>query len=301
MNRILKGGFYATGGLIALIALSLGGVYGVSQSHLNQTYDVQPAPLVLPTDAETIDHGRHTAVIRGCVDCHGDNLGGKVFVEDPAFGRLIASNLTAGRGGIGEAYAVEDYDRAIRHGIGPDGKALLFMPSHEFNRMSDEDTAALIAYLRSVPPVDSDFPANRVGPLARALYLKGDLPLLPAELIDHSDLVREAPERGPTAAYGGYLATGCIGCHGNGFSGGAIPGAPPDFPPAANITPHADGLASWTEGGFITAMRTGVRPDGTELRDPYMPWPLYAQMTDDEIRALWAYLQTVEARPYGQR
>jgi len=301
MNRIAKGGFYAAGGLVTLLALTVGGVYGVSQSHLNRTYDVRTPALVLPTDAETIDHGRHTAVIRGCVDCHGDDLGGKVFLEDPAFGRLIASNLTAGRGGIGERYTVEDYDRAIRHGVGPDGKALLFMPSHEFNRMSDDDTAALIAYLRSVEPVDSDLPTSRVGPLARALYLKGDLPLLPAELIDHGDLTRNAPERGPTAAYGGYLATGCIGCHGDGLSGGAIPGVPPDWPAASNITPHADGLARWTEAGFLTALRTGRTPDGRQLREPYMPWPLYAQMTDDEIRALWAYLQTVEPRPSGRR
>jgi cytochrome c553 len=300
MKRILRGAMFSLGGLIALVGASLAGIYGVSNSHFNRTYDIQTAALTLPTDSAAIAHGAHTAIIRGCVDCHGDNLGGKVFADDPALGRLIATNLTAGEGGIGATYDVADWDRAIRHGVGPDQKPLLFMPSYEFNRMSDQDVGALIAYIRTLPPVDSDFPSNSVGPLGRALYLKGDLPLLSVEMIDHSDLERDAPERAPTVAYGAYLATGCVGCHGMGFSGGKIPGAPPDWPAAANVTLHETGLAGWTEQDFTAALRTGRRPDGSEI-NPIMPSQLYANMTDDEVRALWAYVQTLPPTPAGQR
>lgn len=302
MKRIVKGGFYTLGGLLTLLALSLGGVYGVSQQHMNRTLEVRTPALTLPTDSASLAHGQHTAIIRGCVECHGDNLGGKIFIEAPGLGRLVSSNLTSGAGGIGSTYDVADWDRAVRHAVGPDGKPLLFMPSHEFNRMSDEDTAALIAYLRSVPPVDSDLPGHSVGPIARVLYLTGELPLLPATLIDHSDLVRDAPKRAPTPAYGAYLASGCIGCHGPGFSGGKIPGVPPDWPVAPNLTPdEATGLGTWTEAEFITALQEGRRPDGRHLQEAYMPWPLYANMTDDEVRALWAFVQTLPATPAGQR
>ena len=86
----------------------------------------------IPTDADAIAYGERLMKARGCVDCHGQNLGGRVFLESPTAGRLVATNLTAGRNGIGSYYTVADYVRAIRHGVGPDGKPLLFMPAHEY-------------------------------------------------------------------------------------------------------------------------------------------------------------------------
>jgi cytochrome c553 len=103
-------------------------------------------------------------------------------------------------------------------------------------------------------------------------------------------------------AYGKYLAVTCTGCHGEGLSGGAIPGTPPDWPPAANLTPdEATGLGGWTEADFFRALREGKRPDGTDLQGDFMPWKLTAKMTDDEIRALWMYLQTLPAKAEGGR
>jgi mono/diheme cytochrome c family protein len=103
-----------------------------------------------------------------------------------------------------------------------------------------------------------------------------------------------------TPEYGHYLAItgGCTGCHGSGLSGGAIPGVPPDFPKARNISPT--GIGSWSDEDFFRALREGKRPDGSTI-NPFMPWNDTKLMTDDEIRALLAYLRTVPPRPDGQR
>ena len=88
--------------------------------------------------------------------CHGDNLAGDTLVDDFAFARIAASNLTSGRGGIGGTYSDIDYVRAIRHGVGNDGKGLPIMPSEAFNKFSDHDLGAMIAYLKTLPPVDNE-------------------------------------------------------------------------------------------------------------------------------------------------
>ncbi|HEX8360784.1 MAG TPA: cytochrome c [Longimicrobium sp.] len=291
MRRIFKWTGIVLGSFAGLVLVGLAIVYAVSERHFNRKYDVQPGAVAVRGDAQTIARGKHIALTRGCTDCHGDNLGGKTFIDAPPMARLFASNLTAGKGGVGRAYRDADWVRAIRHGVGPRGNPLLFMPSHEFNALSDEDAGALVAYLKTMPPVDNSLPANSVGPVGRVLYLTGQVPLVPAELIQHDRRPRSAPPVGPTAAYGKYLAAGCTGCHGTGFTGGKIAG-PPGIPEAANLTMHPTGLARWTEQDFIRALREGKRPDGSKV-DDFMPWRTTARMTDDELRALWAYLRTV--------
>jgi hypothetical protein len=97
-------------------------------------------------------------------------------------------------------------------------------------------------------------------------------PLVPAEMIDHEGPRPTAPPPGVTVEYGAYLAVGCTGCHGEGFSGGPIPGISPDWPEAANITQDPEtGIGGWTREDFYRAMREGRRPDGTELREESCP------------------------------
>ena len=96
--------------------------------------------------------------------------------------------------------------------------------------------------------------------------------------------------------YGEYLANTCKGCHGAGFSGGPIPGIPAQPPYPANLTADvATGLGSWQEADFVTALRTGIRPDGTLITSA-MPWQTFQGLTDDELDALWLYLQSVRPR-----
>ena len=286
--------------LIVLLAGTAAGIYGLSTRGMTRLYDVTPAKLAIPTDSASLARGRHVAEAIGkCVDCHGEGLRGSAMIDDGAFGRLVASNLTRGKGGVIDNYSDEQLVRAIRHGVKPDGKPVLFMPSSEFYYFSDEDLAALIAYIRSLPPVDNELAPTKLGFIPRMLYVAKKMELIPAEVIDHANRPT-IPARGATREYGLYLAQtgGCMGCHGPGLSGGAIPGAPPSFPKATNITPT--GLTGWTEASFMQAMRSGVRPNGTKI-DPFMPWSRIGQLTDEELRALWLYLASVPGRESGTR
>lgn len=299
MRRILKWGAIGIAGAAGIVVLAGASAWGVSEIRFRKDWNVQPEPVPVSTDSATRARGAHLAVIRGCVDCHGEDLGGAVMIDAlPMFGRLVAPNLTPG--GRASNFTSIDWVRAIRHGVGPAGRPLLYMPAQEFYVMSDADLGALIAYLERVPAVRRELPGTVVGPLARLLFLRGDLPLVPAELVDHQGPRPEAPAEGPTPEFGRYLATGCINCHGEGYSGGPVPGTPPDFAPAANITMHESGIAHWSEEDFFRALREGKRPDGSAI-DPFMPSQITAKMTDTEIRAIWAFLKAQPPRPYGSR
>ena len=171
------------------------------------------------------------------------------------------------------------------------------MPSEVFVNMSDEDAAALIAYVKQLPPVDRVVPQTRLHAVGRAMLAAGRLDLLVAPKT--SERHRVPPGRDNTAGRGRYLAniSGCHGCHGYELSGGRVAG-PPDLPPASNLTPT--GLASWSEADFVRAMREGRRPDGRLLHD-FMPWRQFRHMTDQELHALWLYLESVPPRPFGQK
>jgi hypothetical protein len=176
------------------------------------------------------------------------------------------------------------------------------MPSQQNYTMSDEDLGALLAYIQSLPPVDNELPELELALFPRLMYVAGPMDfLVPAELIDHDAPRPPAPERGVTAEYGEYLAGLCTICHGPGFSGGPIPGTPPDDPPALNITPAGE-IGAWDFEGFLTAMRTGITPSGRQLDDTYMPYAsLFGDMTDEEWEAIWLYLQTLPPKEYGNR
>jgi mono/diheme cytochrome c family protein len=291
------------GGLIGLILIAGSVLYLIGGERIDKTYTISGETVAIPTDQASINRGRHLATaINKCVDCHGANLGGAVFLDvtTPPLFRAVAPNLTRGQGGVGDKLSDADFARAIRHGVGPDGRALLVMPADDYFPMSDADVGALIAYIRSLPPADSQLPSSEIRPLGQILLAAGLLPSFAAELIDHEAKRETAPPAGVTAEYGRYLAMtgGCTGCHGSGLSGGPIPGVPPDFPPARNISPT--GIGSWSDADFFRALREGKRPDGSAI-DPFMPWMATRQMTDDEIKALLAYLRTVPPRPDGMR
>jgi cytochrome c553 len=295
MPRWLKALLATLSVLILLVATGAATLYMASERQIQAVHDVAPAELAIPTDSASIERGRHLVeAVTKCMDCHANDLGGGVMVDDRALGRFVASNLTRGEGGVAGRYSDQDFVRAIRHGLRPDGRPLIVMPSQAFYHLSDEDLAVIIAYIRSVPAVDRVHPASRVGPLGRALGLAGKLPLLPATLIDRSAPPPATVQAAATAEYGDYLVKvgGCYDCHGPSLAGGPLPGQSPDAPPAANLTPGGK-LAAWSEAQFIHAMRTGERPDGTMI-NPIMPWPAVAKLTDEELTAMWRFLRTVQ-------
>ena len=293
-RRIFRWLGYAVAGIIALVVVAVGAVYGISSARISKRYDVKPAPLAIPSDSATITRGRHLAEARlGCTACHQVDLAGGTVVDDAMFGRFVAPNLTRGRGGVGGALQDEDWVRAVRHGVRRDGKPLLFMPSDEFHELGAEDLAAVIAYAKQVPPVDKEQPASKPGLIARALVTFNPK-MLPAAKVAHSVPPRSSPEPEVSARYGSYLAntSGCRGCHGPDLVGGKA--MEPGKPAPANLTP-AGRLGQWTEADFIRALREGKRPDGSPI-DTAMPWKVMGKMTDVELRALFLYLRTVPAK-----
>lgn len=282
--------------VILLIAVAIGSIYAIVGRKLARKYPTEVAAVVIPTDSAAIERGQHlVGAVNKCVGCHGDNLAGKKFADDPMFGRLYGANLTAGNGGVAAGYTDLDWVRSIRHGIGSDGRALVFMPSHAFYYMNDADLGAVIAYVKTVKPVDFVPPQKRVGVLARFLSVVAGFPLLPVEKIPAGEISRPVVPAGGTVEYGKYLTTigDCAGCHGPSLSGGqAVDGVK-----SANITPT--GLKGWSEADFVKILRTGVGPGGRVV-SAVMPWPYVGKMTDEELHATWLYLQSIPAKKMGE-
>ena len=296
LRTVLRWTGRIAGGLVALLLVAAGSVYALSERRLHVRRPLEAHRLTVPTDPAAVDRGRRLATIRGCTECHGTNLRGNVMIDDPAVGRLAAPNLTAG--GRGRALTDADWELAVRHGVRRDGTQLMVMPANEFTVLTDEDLGAIVAYARSVPADSHATPAVRLGPVIRTLFTAGKVNLLPAQEIDHARPHAASLVADASPAYGKYIASGCMGCHNPSFSGGPVPGTPPDWKPAANLTPA--GIGHYQESDMIRVLRTGRRPDGSQV-DPHMPWQMTRHMTDTEIRALYAYLRTVPARRYAER
>jgi len=172
------------------------------------------------------------------------------------------------------------------------------MPASIWYYLSDADLGALIAYLKSLPPVDNELPERRIGPLGSLMVALGQFPPSGAAVIDHDAPRPAAPDAGVTVAYGEYLVRStCSACHGVNLNGGSVRGLDGELEIALNLTPGG-ALASWSEAEFITALRSGVTPSGRILSET-MPWQYVGQMTDEELRAVWLYLQSLPALEQG--
>ena len=273
-------------GVAVVLVVLVGAAYGVSEYKLRRVWDVQPRPLA-DSVRLGMEEASRLATVHGCVECHGADLGGGVLADDPAFGRIVAPNLTSE--GAGARYNESDWVRAIRHGIDPEGHGLVLMPSEHFYYLPDAQIAAVIDFVQAAEPTSRDLGETRLGPIARALYASGLAQLVAADVIAHDRPPPAPPEAGVTQEYGAHLARACQGCHGANLAGSAAGPAP-----APNLTPHATGLGSWAEEDFRRAMREGLRPDSGEISEA-MPWKAFRAMTDQELAALWLHLRSIPA------
>lgn len=266
-------------------------IAGLSEYKRTRTLSIAPLPVDDRTDQpEAVLRGQYLGNgLMKCGLCHGADLGGMVIADDPLLGRVVGPNLTPA--GVGGTYSPEDWDRAIRYGAAPDGRALVMMPSNDYHELSDGDLADLVAWLSTLPSVERDLPQASMGAILRVAVVLGTAGIMPIDYLDPT--VRSRPESAPEGAQRGeYLAhiSGCIGCHKDDLAGGKISQGPPDWPPASNITPA--GIGDWSEEDFRNALK-GVRPDGTALH-PAMPWEYTAQLADADVEALWAWTKALE-------
>ncbi len=300
IRKVLKWVGVVLGSLVGLVVLAVLVLFGVAYSRLHRSYNVDVAEAAVPNDEAALERGEHVArALAGCDGCHGENLGGTVLLDEPGILTFYGPNLTAGAGGAGASFSDEDWVRAIRHGVGTDGKPLILMPAQHYRAMSDEDLGALLAFIKSREPVDNEVPEPSFGPMGYALVLMEPL-FVPAALIDHDEPPPAAVEPGVTVEYGGYLVTigTCRDCHGENLNGRPLPPVL-DEPPARNLTPGGQ-LIGWSEADFIQTIRTGVTPEGHELREPMAGVLMHLQrQTDDELAAIFMYLQSLPALEAG--
>ncbi len=298
MVKVLKWTGVVLAGFVALVILAFAGLYWSAQGRLNKTYTIPPEELAIPTDAASIEEGKRQFIIH-CATCHGENAAGSIIFQDPALGTIVAPNISAGRGAGGGALSDAEMIRAIRHGVGADNKALLTMPSDAFYYLNDRDLGNLTAYLKHSSPVENSLPKTAVTPLAAALIGAGAFgKVISAEEIDKTGPRPPAVAAGVTVEYGDYLVrTGqCRTCHGADLTGGKDPD--PNAPRAPSLTRSGE-LGAWSQQDFSTAMRTGVTPGGRKLSE-YMPWKFFGQMSDDELKAVWLYLQSLPVGSTGK-
>lgn len=302
MRKVLKWIGIVLGGLVGLLVVAFIVLYivgGAMWNRIHGNYDVPVETIPIPTDQASIARGEHIATTHYCRVCHTPALSGQSEAI-PALITMSIPNLTAGAGGVGATNTDADWVRAIRHGVGHDGRGLVLMPARAFYYLSDEDLGALIAYLKSLPPVDNELPGTNLGPVGRVMLVLGQLPpeaMPDVIVIDHDGPRPVAPEPGVTVEYGEYLAHICTVCHGANLNGQTIRSEGSDYV-ALNLTPGGE-LGFWSEEDFFATLRTGVTPSGRQLIE-VMPWKYFGQMTDDELRAVWLYLQSLPALGQGE-
>lgn len=271
----------------------------ISKARATRSYPVQDVAYTIYTSEDDLAEGARLVRARGCTSCHGDNLAGRLVSDELPVMRLVGTNLTGGLGSVIDEWSDEDIARVIRFGVLADGAPAFFMPSHEYFAIPERELGQIIGYLRSVEPIDNDPGESRLGIIGKALHVFGAMPMFPAEQIDHNATPPVIDTSNPISL-GGYLADSCRGCHGAGLRGGALPGAPPSIPPPSNLTPHPSGLGAYDLDTFVTTMRTGIAPDGRTLSE-FMPVQSFAAMTEDELEALWLFLNSLPSEEFGGR
>jgi mono/diheme cytochrome c family protein len=247
-----------------------------------------------------IRRGEHLVKSRvGCNGCHGKDFGGAVLIDMALVGHWVAPNLTAGEGSVTRGFTATEWDHAVRHAVRHTGKSSS-MPSGEFVNLTDHELSDIVSFIQAQPPVNRDLGPVRLGPVFAFMLARNPDSGLPAFVIDHArPHTVDPPAASTSPEFGSHIVQVCRGCHGPTLSGGKVAGDP-NMPIVANLTPHETGLKDWTEADFFRALREGRRKDGSSI-NPAMPWKAYGQMTDTELKAVWAYLRTVPPVEKGHR
>jgi hypothetical protein len=310
-NKIKKTGLFIFGSLIIIMILSLLYV------KLMLPNVGEPEDIKIDLAQERIIRGKYLANhVAVCIDCHSgrdwssfsgplipgtEGQGGEVFDQNMGFpGKFVAKNITP--------YNLKDWTdgeiiRAITTGVNKEGKALFsIMPHHNYGTMDLEDIKDIVAYIRTLEPRESIIEAS-----------KPDFPMnFILNTVPKKAAFTTRPEKEDRINYGKYLVTSasCYDCHtkqvkgrfvGEPFAGGFEFQFPDGSKlQSANITPHQSGIGLWTREDFVARFRMyadssyvphKVQPG--DFQSP-MPWTFYAHMTEDDLSAIYDYLQTLK-------
>jgi len=255
--------------------------------------------------------------VSGCMDCHSPHdwtkhdapiLPGRKgsgqemnAVMNGLPGRIVAPNLTPDPETGAGTWSDDALARAIREGIGHDGRTLFpMMPYEHFRAYPDEDVASIVVYIRSLAPVRNVLPKTEVAFPVKYLIRSVPQPLSgPVQEPDLSDAVKR----------GAFLVNvaACADCHtpekmgqpipGMNFAGGRLLEGPFGRVASANLTQHPSGIPYYDEAQFVQTLRTGYV--GARRLNQIMPWSVFRNMTDEDLKAIYAYLKTLP--PVGHR
>jgi len=296
MKKFFKWLGIVIGLLVVVVVILLAVFYFNGNAAVSRSYDIPAENIPIPADAASLARGKHF-VQAICTGCHTADLSGQLLIDAP-FAKIYSANLTSGKGGAGSEFTDADFIRALRHGVDNQGRALVVMPAQVFWNSSDADLADIVAYLKTVPPVDKEHPDPQINPVGKIMFGAGMFgpDIVPAAVIAHDQRPPSIPI-GVTSQYGQYLVnvTGCRDCHGDQLSGGKS--TKPGSIDAPNLTPGGD-LKTWTAADFIKTIHTGVTPSGRILNPDEMPWKDFGlSYSDDELNAIFLYLQSLQALP----
>jgi len=256
------------------LLLAAGGVYAASETIRRTDWPKLPVTVEASRDPGAADRGARLATRYGCTDCHGADLTGRLFHDEPALARITGANLTLAVARQSDA----ELARAIRTGVAADGRGLFVMPSAAFSHLTDAETADLLAYLRTSHPTGAAKKTLRIGPVGRLGVVLGKFQSEPAMLAGG----RQEPfDAGAGHQEGRALSRMCMECHGQTLQGS----------PAVNA-PDLAIAASYSLADFTRLMRTGVAAADRTL--PMMSPTArtrFANLSDAEIASLHAYLQ----------
>ncbi|HEY2069394.1 MAG TPA: cytochrome c [Rhizomicrobium sp.] len=240
-----------------------------SESVIERHYPLLSQDVPVSDKPDVIAHGHHVAKLAGCFGCHGDTLQGRLLPRDGGHFRIHAPNLTR------TDFTDEELARAIRDGLKPDGKSLWAMPSESYTYMSVADVAAIVSYIRSLPPRGSIMPPPRFKRADRIAILEGTLEPVAVRLDEGGGSL----DLGPRYQGGRYIArSDCSACHGLDLSGTAR-------------APALEAVGHYSLRDFFGLMREGHAPD-------YHPTPTmhalahdrFGDFKDYEVMALYDYL-----------
>jgi len=277
MRKALRWLGIGLGGLLALLLLAAIVVFAWSEAILRKDYAAAPETLSAPTHAQLADAPRQARVL-GCLSCHGEGLKGKLMFDAPGVARVFAPNVTE----VAAKASDQQLAAGIRQGVGHDGRGLYIMPSAMFSRLDDRETAALVAWIRTLPRVDGQTKGLSAGPIGRVLLVLGKFRPVPEVVAEYRT---QAPVAlGPQFEPARHLAaTACSECHGPALMGGS---AGPD-----EKAPDLRVVAGYDPAQFKTLLRTGRPPDGRDLGlMTTVGKNDFSHLTDAEIDSLYAYL-----------
>lgn len=293
MKRVLKIIAYVLGALILIVLLASWYFSSKFNSEFNKVVIFEPNPVDIPIDSVSIERGRILSV--DCRSCHGVDLAGKVFFDDPNIGVLPSSNLTRAKGSETETYTNQDFVRAIRHGLNKSGNKLMIMPCKSISHLSDKDLGSLIAFINTLPKVEKTFEKRKFTYMAQVMAgagLFGDM--FHYDLIDHEN-TKNIPSVaiGPTVEYGSYLVNihGCNDCHKKDLKGGKSPDPVSPLVPDISLTGN---FGKWTLEQFTNVFRTGTTPEGKALQSEFMPFAGLGAHSDEEIEAVYKYIKSLK-------